>query len=28
MKELIALTFCLLGFGGYRMYEKIKGVYK
>ena len=26
MKELMALTFCLLGFGGFRMYEKIKGV--
>ncbi|MEO5366083.1 MAG: holin family protein [Magnetococcus sp. WYHC-3] len=23
--ELISLTFCLLGFGGYRMYERIKG---
>jgi len=25
MKELLALTFCLLGFGGFRMYERIKG---
>lgn len=25
IKELMALTFCLLGFGGYRMYERIKG---
>jgi len=25
IKELMALTFCLLGFGGIRMYEKIKG---
>lgn len=26
MKELMALTFCLLGFGGFRMYEALKGV--
>jgi hypothetical protein len=26
IKELIALTLALLGFGGYRMYEKVKGV--
>ncbi len=28
MSELMALTFCLLGFGGIRMYEKIKGTRK
>lgn len=26
MQELMALVMALLGFGGYRMYEKIKGV--
>lgn len=26
MKELMALVMALLGFGGFRMYEKIKGV--
>lgn len=26
MGELISLTMCLLGFGGFRMYETIKGV--
>ena len=28
MKELMALVMALLGFGGFRMYEKIKGVSK